>query len=207
MFHNIICKQILTHIIRNKRILFKEKLKMLSHKVHNPSLDYPLLLERLSCKKLCHRYNNLSPEKIRTRCNIINKILGKTGKVFIIEQPFMCDYGYNIEIGENFGSNHNLLILDSAKVTFGENVMVGPNCSFITTEHPSSFKRRKKGLQWAEPINIQNNAWICANVTVLAGVTVGENSIIAAGSVVTKDIPPNCFAAGVPCKVIKELVC
>ena len=133
------------------------------------------------------------------------KILGKTGKVFLIEQPFMCDYGYNIEIGENFGANHNLLILDSAKVIFGENVMIGPNCSFITTKHPTAAKNRQKGVQWAEPIIVKNNAWICSNVTVLAGITIGENSIIASGSVVTKNIPPNSFAAGVPCEVLKEI--
>lgn len=205
MFFNILCKQLFIHIIRNKKILFNEKLKMLAQKIHNPSLDYPLLLEKLSCKKLCHKYNNLSPEKLRKRCKLLEKILGKTGQVFLIEQPFMCDYGYNIEIGENFGANHNLLILDSAKVVFGENVMIGPNCSFITTEHPILPKNRCKGMQWAKPIIVESNVWICSNVTVLAGVTIGENSIIGAGSVVIKDIPANSFAVGVPCQVIKQL--
>ena len=205
MFYDIFCNQIFTHILRNKRVLFNEKPKMLTNKVYNPSLDYPLLRERLLCKKLCHQYNHLSPEKIRKRFNIITKILSKTGKVFIIEQPFMCDYGYNIEIGENFGANHNLLILDSAKVSFGDNVMIGPNCSFITTKHPTSPKVRKKGGQWALPITVENNVWICANVTVLAGVTIGANSIIGAGSVVTQNIPPNSFAVGTPCKVIKNI--
>ena len=207
MLHNIICKQIIIHILRNKKILFNEKFKMLTNKLYNPSLDCPLLLERLSCKKLCYKYNNLSPDKVRKRSQILNQILGKTGKVFLIEQPFMCDYGYNIEIGENFGSNHNLLILDSAKVVFGDNVMVGPNCSFITTKHPSSSDERKTGIQWAEPIIVHNNAWICSNVTVLAGVTIGENSIIGAGSVVTKDIPPNTFAVGIPCEAVRKLHC
>ena len=205
MLKNILCKQIIFHIIKNKKVLFNEKIKMLKHKKHNPALDYPLLLERLSCKKLCFEYNNLSPEKIRARNYLLNKIIGKTGDIYLIEQPCMCDYGYNIEIGENFGANHNLLILDSAKVVFGDNVMVGPNCSFITTKHPENPNIREKGLQWAEPIIVKNNAWICANVTVLAGVTIGENSIIGAGSVVTRSIPPNTFAAGIPCKVIKEL--
>ena len=206
MLRNILCKQVITHIIRNKKLLFNEKNKMLNNQNYNPALDYPLFLERLSCKKLCHEFNTLSPEFIRERNSLITKILGKTGKVFIIEQPFMCDYGYNIEIGENFGANHNLLILDSAKVSFGDNVMIGPNCSFITTKHPTDPDVRKQGLQWAEPIVIKNNAWICANVTVLAGVTIGENSIIGAGSIVTRDIPPNTFAVGVPCRVIKQLV-
>ena len=205
MLNSILCKQIITHIFRNKKILFFEKHKMLKQKKYNPALDCPLFIERLSCKKLCHEFNLLPPDKIRERSNLIERIIGKTGKVFILEQPFMCDYGYNIEIGENFGANHNLLILDSAKVTFGDNVMVGPNCSFITTKHPIDADIRKQGIQWAEPITIKDNAWICANVTVLAGVTIGENSVIGAGSVVTKDIPPNSFAVGIPCKIVKTI--
>ena len=205
MFKNILCKQVITHIMRNRRFLFNEKLKMLKHKVYNAALDYPLFRERLLCKKMCYEHNMLSPEKIRERNSCLTKILKKTGKVFLIEQPFMCDYGYNIEIGENFASNHNLLILDSANVKFGKDVMVGPNCSFITTNHPLDIVERKKGLQWAKPITIKDNVWICANVTVLSGVTIGENSIIAAGSVVTKNIPPNSLAMGVPCKVVKFL--
>ncbi|MBQ8167869.1 sugar O-acetyltransferase [bacterium] len=178
---------------------------MLNQESYNAALDYPLYKERMYCKGLCHKFNQLSPEKIRERNTILTKILGKTGKVFLIEQPFMCDYGYNIEIGENFGANHNLLILDPAKVTFGDNVMVGPNCGFYTTKHPLEPNLRYKGLQWAEPIVVKNNVWICSNVTVLAGVTIGENSVIGAGSVVTKDIPPNSLAVGNPCKVIKQL--
>lgn len=205
MFNSIFCKQIIIHIFRNKKILFFEKYKMLKQQKYNPSLDCSLFFERLSCKQLCHMFNNLAPNKIRERCNLIEKIIGKTGKVFIIEQPFMCDYGYNIEFGENFGANHNLLILDSAKVTFGNNVMVGPNCSFITTKHPIESNERKLGNQWAKPITIKDNVWICANATVLAGVTIGENSVIGAGSIVTKDIPPNSFAVGIPCKVVKTI--
>ena len=206
MLKNIFCKQVIAHIIKNKKILFNEKSKMLKNKNYNPALDYPLFLERLECKKLCQQFNSLSPERMRERGKLINKILGKTGRVFIIEQPFMCDYGYNIEIGENFGANHNLLILDSAKVTFGNNVMVGPNCSFITTKHPTNISERKLGVQWAEPINVKDNAWVCANVTVLAGVTIGEGAIVGAGSVVTRDIPPYTFSAGVPCRVVNQIV-
>ena len=117
----------------------------------------------------------------------------------------MCDYGYNIEIGENFGANHNLLILDPGKVTFGNNVMIGANCSFYTTNHPLDPHLRNEYLQWARPIKVEDNVWICSNVVVLAGVTIGENSVVGAGSVVTKDIPPNSFAVGNPCKVVKEI--
>ena len=205
MFNTLFCKQIISHIIARKKILLSEKYKMLNGKVFNPCLDYKLFLERQKCKKLCYKYNNLSPDKLRSRNNLITKILGKTGKVFLLEQPFMCDYGYNIEIGNNFCANHNLLILDSAKVTFGENVFVGPNCGFYTSQHPLNYKRRNRGLEWAKPINIGNNVWIGANVIVLAGVTIGENSVIGAGSIVTKDVPPNTLSLGNPCKFIQYI--
>lgn len=205
MLKTIFCKQLINHILNKKKILFREKRKMLNQEPYNAALDYPLFAEKLACKKLCHKFNQLSPEKMSERNRLISKILGKTGKVFLIEQPFMCDYGYNIEIGENFGSNHNLLILDPGKVTFGNNVMIGANCSFYTTNHPLDPHLRNEYLQWARPITVEDNVWICSNVVVLAGVTIGENSVIGAGSIVTKDIPPNSFAVGNPCKVIKKI--
>ena len=117
----------------------------------------------------------------------------------------MCDYGYNIEIGENFYSNHNLIILDENIVTFGDNVLVGPNCAFYTSTHPFSAEIRNSGKKMSKPISIGNNVWICGNVTVLPGVSIGDNSIIGAGSVVSKDIPSNVLALGIPCKVIKKV--
>ena len=117
----------------------------------------------------------------------------------------MCDYGYNIEIGENFYSNHNLIILDENSVTFGDNVLVGPNCAFYTSTHPFSAEIRMSGKKMSKPIKIGNNVWICGNVTVLPGVSIGDNSIIGAGSVVSKDIPSNVLALGIPCRVIKNI--
>ena len=112
-----------------------EKEKMLHGELYNPLFD-GLLEERATAKYLCYEYNNLHPENIEAKKNLIKKLFGKTGNEFLIEPNFQCDYGYNIEIGENFYSNHNLVILDPAKVTFGENVFIGPNCGFYTPEHP-----------------------------------------------------------------------
>lgn len=167
--------------------------------------DMSLYYKRIRCKALCHKYNTLSPNMVGARLEILKRILGKTKSIFLIEQPFMCDYGFNIKIGENFYANHNLIILDEAEVTFGDNVLVGPNCSFYTPSHPFDFKLRKKGLESSKPISVGDNVWFCGNVTVLPGVSIGENSVIGAGSIVCRDIPSNVLAFGNPCKVIKEL--
>lgn len=181
-----------------------EKEKMLNGEIYNP-LNKDLINERVKCKLLCQEYNSIQYDDIEKREKILKRILGKTKGKFFVEQPFICDYGYNIEIGENFYSNHNLTILDCAKVTFGDNVLVGPNCAFYTAEHPLDFEVRNKGLEYAKPIKIGNNVWIGGNVTVLSDVTVGNNVVIAAGAVVTKDTPSNVVIAGVPAKIIKSV--
>lgn len=122
-----------------------------------------------------------------------------------IEPNFYCDYGFNISLGKNFYANHNLVILDANKVEFGDNVFIGPNCGFYTAGHPLDYVSRNKGLEYAKPIKIGNNVWIGGNVCVLPGVTIGDNVVIGAGSVVTKDIPANCLVAGNPGKIIKKL--
>ena len=185
--------------------MLTEKEKMLNGELYDANYDEFLITERSKCKTLCFKYNNISPEKTEERYKLIKEIVGRTKEKFLIEQPFMCDYGYNIEIGENFYSNHNLIILDCAKVTFGDNVFIAPNCGFYTASHPLDYETRNKGLEFAKPIKVGNNVWIGGNVVVLGGVTIGNNVVIGAGSVVTKDIPDNCLAFGVPAKKIKDL--
>ena len=181
-----------------------EKEKMLTGELYN-SADKTLVKERLNAKQLCFEYNSLAPNQIEHKQEIIKKLFNKTGKNFLIEPSFHCDYGYNIEIGENFYSNHNLVILDCAKVTFGKNVFIGPNCGFYTAQHPIQADERNTGLEYAQPITIKDNVWFGGNVCVLSGVTIGNNVVIGAGSVVTKDISDNCVAIGNSCKVIKKL--
>lgn len=182
-----------------------EKEKMLNGLKHNPIIDENLIADRTVCKAKCFEYNNLNPARIKERETLIKQILGKTGENILIEQPFICDYGAHIEVGENFYANHNMLILDSAKVTFGKNVFVGPNCGFYTPQHPLDAENRLKGFEYAFPIKVGDNVWFGGNVVVLAGVTIGNNSVIGAGSIVTKDIPDNVIAAGNPCKVIRKI--
>ena len=182
-----------------------EKEKMLAGEIYDANNDINLINERIKAKDLCYEYNNLRPSQVKERKEVMKKILGKVGGEFLIEQPFICDYGYNIEIGKNFYSNHNLTILDANKVEFGDNVFIGPNCGFYTAGHPLDYKTRNKGLEYAKPIKVGNNVWFGGNVTVLPGVEIGDNSVIGAGSVVTKDIPENSIAVGNPCKVIKRI--
>ena len=182
-----------------------EKEKMLLGEIYDANYDEELMNERIKAKDLCYEYNHLKPSQTNERTEIMKKILGKTKDNFLIEQSFECDYGYNIEIGENFYSNHNLVILDANKVVFGDNVFIGPNCGFYTASHPLDAETRNKGLEYAKPIKVGNDVWFGGNVVVLPGVKIGNNVVIGAGSVVTKDIPENSIAVGNPCKVIKNI--
>ena len=182
-----------------------EKEKMLLGEIYNANYDEELIKERQIVKDLCYEYNKIKPSSMNERKEKIKSILGKTKDNFLIEQPFVCDYGYNIEIGENFYANHNLVILDANKVKFGDNVFIAPNCGFYTAGHPTDYKTRNEGLEYAKPITVGNNVWIGGNVCVLPGVTIGDNVVIGAGSIVNKDIPSNSVAVGNPCRVIKEI--
>ena len=181
-----------------------EQEKMISGQLYN-STDEKLSEQRIKAKKFCRQYNNLEPDNYEERKSILKKLLGKTKENFWIEPNFWCDYGYNIEIGENFYSNHNLVILDPAKVTFGDNVFIAPNCGFYTAGHPIDAELRNQLLEFAYPITVGNNVWFGGNVVVLPGVTIADNVVIGAGSVVTKDIPANVVAVGNPCKVLREI--
>lgn len=182
-----------------------EKEKCANGLLYNANYDQELINERISAKDLCYEYNQLKNSDSEGREFLLKKILGKTEKNICIEPSFWCDYGYNIETGENFYSNHNLVILDCAKVTFGSNVFIGPNCGFYTANHPIDAKRRNEGLETAHPITVGDNVWFGGNVVVLPGVSIGNNSVIGAGSVVTKDIPEYVVAVGNPCKIVKNI--
>lgn len=182
-----------------------EKEKMLAGELYDANYDPGLIAERLDCKELCRDYNDLRPKDTAGRDSLLRKIIGRVKGSVLIEQPFYCDYGYNISLGENFYANFNMVILDEAEVSFGDNVFIAPNCGFYTAGHPLDATERNKGLEYARPIRVGNNVWIGAHTCVLPGVTIGDNCVIGAGSVVNRDIPAGTVAAGNPCRVIRVI--
>ena len=161
--------------------------------------------ERELCKQKVYEFNLLPPKERSRIPALLKELLGKTVDSLWVEPPFHCDYGWNIEVGENFFANYNLTILDVGKVTIGKNVMIAPNVSIYTAGHPVHPDSRNSGYEYGIPITIGDNVWIGCGAIILPGVTIGDNVVIGAGSVVTKDIPSNVIAAGNPCNVIREI--
>ena len=182
-----------------------ESEKALAGELYDANYDPSLIQARLSTKQKLKAYNETDPADMAGRTQQLKALLGRTGGTLLIEQPFHCDYGSNIEVGENFYANFNLVILDANKVIIGDNVFIAPNVGLHTSGHPLDYVRRNAGLEYALAITIEDNVWIGAGVNVMPGVKIGRNSVIGAGSVVTKDIPANVVAAGVPCRVIKTI--
>ena len=184
---------------------FSEREKMLAGLLYDANYNPELLEERNVAKDLCFEFNHTKPSDTATQTALIQKLIGKVGDNVTILAPFWCDYGSNIEIGDNFFANHNCVILDGAKVTFGDNVFIAPDCGFYTAGHPFDAERRNQGLEYAKPITVGDNVWIGGRVKVMPGVTIGDNAVIGGGSVVTKDIPANVIAVGNPCRILREI--
>ena len=181
-----------------------QKERMLSELPYKAWMD-GLSEERASAKRLVYEYNSLHPDENERRDRLIRELIGTCGKEIYIEAPFRCDYGSNIEVGENFYSNYNLTILDVGKVKIGSNVMFAPNVSIYTAGHPLHPSSRNSGYEYGISITIGDNVWVGGNVVINPGVHIGNNAVIGSGSVVTKDIPDNALAAGNPCRVIRMI--
>ncbi len=178
-----------------------EKEKMLAGQVYDGT-DPELLRELYENKDRIQIYNQIRSSDLAAKDEMIRSILGKAGKNICVNQPFYCDYGYNIEVGDGFFSNFNLTVLDEVKVVIGNDVFIGPNVSIYTACHSTDPVERNTRREWAEGITIGDNVWIGGSVTILPGVHIGDNVTIGAGSVVTKDIPSGSIAVGNPCRVI-----
>ena len=161
--------------------------------------------ERLACSKKIYEYNHLPPERWEERPALLKQLLGKTGEEITINEPFHCDYGYNIEVGENFFANYNFMVLDVGKVIIGDNAFIAPNVSIYTAGHPIHPLSRNSGYEYGLDIVIGDNVWLGGSVSIMPGVHIGSNVVIGGGSVVTRDIPDNVLAVGNPCRVVREV--
>lgn len=181
----------------------QEWAKMHAGEIYDAAYSGFIELLRKTRRTLKH-YNDLDPFSPELK-EILTKLLGACGENININQPFRCDYGCNVFVGENFFANFNLTILDEALVTIGDNCFIGPNVSIYTACHPLDAAERNKCVEWAEPVTIGDNVWLGGGVTILPGVTIGDNCVIGAGAVVTHDIPSNTLAVGNPARVIKKI--
>ena len=181
-----------------------QKERMLAGLPYKAWLD-GLSEERMACRRKLHAFNLLPPDEEEQAQRLMLELLGKTGRDPWINAPFHCDYGWNIEVGDNFFANYNLTILDVGKVTIGSNVQFAPNVSIYTAGHPLHPDSRNSGYEYGLPVTIGDNVWIGGNVVLLPGVTVGSNSVIGAGSVVSRDIPEWVVAVGSPCRVVRRI--
>lgn len=181
-----------------------EREKMLAGLPYNASS--PELIEELTrVKLLLQEYNTLPPSNKDAMRLMLDKILGGHGARCTILQPFYCDYGKNIIVGEDFFANFGLTVLDEGIVKIGRNAFIGPNVSIYTACHPLDPVERNRLTEWSKGVTIGDNVWIGGSVTICPGVTIGDNAVIGAGSVVVKNIPDNCVAVGNPARVVKRL--
>lgn len=169
---------------------------------------------KLRTHNLCTEYNRTFEDETEERSRLISEIFGAFGESGFIQGPMYIHYGVHTKIGNHFFGNFNLTIQDDASVTIGDRCNFGPNVTIVTPVHPMVPNERnviydqdgaEKRVCYAKPVSIGNNCWFGANVVVCPGVTIGDNCVIGAGSVVVKDIPANSFAAGNPCRVIREI--
>ena len=180
-----------------------EKSKMLAGELYDP-LDPELAHERQRCRDLCKRLNDSREDQIEERRRILNELFGYPNDAWI-QPPFFCDYGYYIVLGTKVFFNFNCVVLDVMRVEIGNNVLFGPSVQIYTATHPMNAEERRKWLEAAKPVSIGSDVWVGGAAIICPGVAIGDRSVIGAGSVVTRSIPADVFAAGNPCRVIRPL--
>lgn len=177
---------------------------MLSGEMYDP-LDPRLVEERLKARLLLKEFNETREDLVEKRVQLLKSLLPNAAENVWLQPPFYCDYGSNIILGEKVFFNFNCVVLDVMEVAIGSRTLIGPNVQIYTATHPIHFRERASGLEYAKPVNIGKDVWIGGSSVICPGVSIGDRTVIGAGSVVTKDVPPNVFAAGNPCSVIREL--
>lgn len=181
-----------------------EKEKMLAGEMYLAA-DPELIADRMRARKLLKELNDSEPEDVSKRIELVNKLLGKSGKNVWIEPPFFCDYGFNIEAGDDCFINFNCVFLDVTPIRLGDRVLIAPNVQMYAATHPTEAKPRGELWEFGKPITIGSDVWVGGSSVICPGVRIGDRSIIAAGSVVTKDVPPGVIVGGNPAKYIKDV--
>lgn len=185
-----------------KGMLFYE----FEHKsLENKEIEKRLNQERQHCKERMYDYNHCRPGDQEKRQKILKELLGRCGNHVFIEDGFHMSYGSHVYLEDHFYANFNLTIIDDGEVYIGNRTMIGPNVTICTTGHPVDPTYREMVAHYSLPIHIGKNVWIGSNSVILPGVTIGDNTVIGAGSIVTKDIPENVVAVGNPCKILRPI--
>ena len=184
--------------------MLTEKQKMISGEMYDPS-DKELREDRLNARRLDRLYNQTDENDREKRSEMIKKIFGTTGKTIHVESSFRFDYGYNIHVGENFYANFDCVFLDVCRIEIGDNCFLAPGVHIYTAAHPLDAAERSSGIEFAKPVKIGDNVWIGGRSVINPGVTIGNNVVVASGSVVVKDIPDNVLVGGCPAKIIKKI--
>jgi len=161
--------------------------------------------ERLRCKELVYDFNSSHPSEEEKRLEILKQLFGSIGENSWIEPPIRLAYGKHIHIGNCFYANFNFVVVDDGDVYIGNHVMIAPNVTISTTGHPVDSNLRRPGTQFSFPVTIEDNVWIGVGAIILPGITIGKNSVIGAGSVVTKDVQENVVAVGNPCRILRTI--
>lgn len=182
-----------------------EKEKMLHGEWHDANFDKNLLEERRKAELLCYDFNMAKPGSTAQQSALKDLLGSEPPSGLTVLAPVYFDYGEYTHFGKGTFVNHSCYFMDGGTIHIGENVFIGPFCGFYTATHPLNYADRNKGLERALPIVIGDNCWFGANVSVMQGVTIGAGCVIAAGSVVTKDVPENCMVAGVPATIKKRI--
>lgn len=168
-------------------------------------IDPELQQRQQECLEVLYDYNHSRPGETKRRVELLNKLLANMGENCYIEPPLHANWGCHAHLGNNVYANFNLTLVDDTDIYIGDSVMLGPNVVLATAGHPVDPELRRLVYQFNQPIHIGNNVWLGAGVIVLPGVTIGDNSVVGAGSVVTKDIPANVVAVGNPCRILREI--
>ena len=173
--------------------------------LYNPNRTTEMARHRFRIQDAMCAYNRLKPSQVKKRRDFLAKIFGRIGRKCNILPPFRCDYGFRIEVGENFFANYNFIVLDGNYVRIGDNVWIAPNVGIYAAGHPLDVDDRVAGWEYAFPVTIGNNVWIGGSVSIIGGVTIGDNAVVAAGSVVIRDVPADTLVAGNPARVVRKI--